>query len=405
MKIKLLPKQYDVMQSLAPNICYLGGVGAGKTHIGSVWILNKCSEKSVDLITANTYSQLHKATLKAVFKNFDEWKVPYTYNQNAGLLKVFNQKEFLCMSIDAYDNNRGIEVGNWWGDEAAYYSEDAYTTMTGRKRDKRGRLQTLLTTTPKGYNWLYDRFSSGGEKHNPEFYHLINCKTEDNYHLPKEYIESLKVQFDEKLIQQEMLGEFVNLTQGKVYYGFSREKYVVDSIPDHVKTLPIWISIDFNVDPSTAIIWRVGAHEAWAIDEVFMRDSNTPEIAAKLIEKGYRNANVIADSTGANRSTKGKSDHIILREAGFNVVPFTNPPVIDRVNNMNRLFSKDTFRILRTLTKTINDFEKVSWKGTDLDQKTDKLLTHLSDGAGYLAWKLWPIKRDFDYTISTQKRF
>jgi phage terminase large subunit len=306
------------------------------------------------------------------------------------------------MSIDAYDNNRGIEIGNWWGDEAAYYPEDAYNVMSGRKRDKRGSLQTLLTTTPKGYNWMYDRFHPSGEKYNPKLFHMINCRTQDNHHLPQEYVDALMSQFDDKLISQELMGEFVNLTQGKVYYEFTRESCVIDTLPSYINDLPIYISIDFNVDPSTAIIWRAGEKEAIAIAEIFIRDADTFQVAEKLIEKGYRGSNVIADSTGANRSTKGKSDHHILRDYGFKVIPFTNPPVIDRVNNMNRLFKRKTIKIFSKLIKTINDFEKVTWKGDKLDQSTDKTLTHLSDGAGYLAWKLWPLRGEIKRSTTIQ---
>ena len=106
-----------------------------------------------------------------------------------------------------------------------------------------------------------------------------------------------------------------------------------------------------------------------------------------LKRKGYI-GNVIPDSTGKNRKTSGKSDHQILRENGFNVVPTRNPFVTDRVNNLNRLFTSDKIIIDPKCKKLIGDLEKVVWKNEKLDQNTDPLLTHVSDALGYGAYKL-----------------
>ncbi len=81
-----------------------------------------------------------------------------------------------------------------------------------------------------------------------------------------------------------------------------------------------------------------------------------------------------------------------------------NPFVFDRVNNLNRLLSKGRIIIDPKCKKLINDLEKVTWKGSDLDQKSDHLLTHVSDSLGYIAHWRFPIKDNTPYTISTQGR-
>jgi len=108
----------------------------------------------------------------------------------------------------------------------------------------------------------------------------------------------------------------------------------------------------------------------------------------ELIRKGYGGGQVIPDSTARNRKTSGKSDINILKENGFNVVATHNPFVRDRTNNLNRLFEADRIKISTKAKKLINDLERVSWKDGKLDQKTDPLLTHISDCLGYGMWKL-----------------
>ena len=101
---------------------------------------------------------------------------------------------------------------------------------------------------------------------------------------------------------------------------------------------------------------------------------------------------VIPDSTGKNRKTSGKSDHLILTDAGFQIPYVFNPFVTDRVNNINRLLTDNRIIINPKCKKLIGDLEKVSWKDNNLDQKTDTNLTHISDALGYMCWKLAPIE-------------
>ena len=164
-----------------PRTLLLGGIGSGKTFTGSAWIMRKVQESpnSIGLITANTYGQLQKATLASVFKNLDAWSVPYNYNKNSGILTVAG-KHFFCLGLDSFDNHRGIEVGEWWGDEVAYNKLEAFEVMSGRLRDRRGKLDVLFTTTPKGHNWLFDYFHEDGEKHNPNVYKVIKAPTSKN---------------------------------------------------------------------------------------------------------------------------------------------------------------------------------------------------------------------------------
>ncbi len=100
---------------------------------------------------------------------------------------------------------------------------------------------------------------------------------------------------------------------------------------------------------------------------------------------------IIPDSTGKARKTSGKSDHQILKDAGYQIPPVRNPFVTDRVNNVNRLLMNNKIIINPRCKKLIGDLERVSWKDNKLDQKTDPMLTHISDALGYLANHIFPI--------------
>ena len=85
-----------------------------------------------------------------------------------------------------------------------------------------------------------------------------------------------------------------------------------------------------------------------------------------------------------------QSDFDIIKEDGYTIRSTHNPFVKDRVNNVNRCLKQGLIEIDPSCKKLINDLEKVSWKDNNLDQKTDPLLTHISDCLGYACYSLIP---------------
>jgi len=136
----------------------------------------------------------------------------------------------------------------------------------------------------------------------------------------------------------------------------------------------------------TAIVAQMVNDAFHILDEVYINNADTFRMVDELKKKGYTGT-VIPDSTGKARKTSGKSDHLILKEAGFRIPAVRNPFVTDRVNNVNRLFTANKIKISPRCKKLINDLEKVAWKDNKLDQKGEsKHLTHISDSLGYYLW-------------------
>jgi PBSX family phage terminase large subunit len=389
-EIKLLDHQWQFVNSLNRFTALIGGIGSGKTYTLAVYILSRVTKHpdALHFIGANTFSQLKNSTLSAVFSLLNDLEIPFSYNQSSGLLEFAGGK-VLCKSMENFNALRGIEIGSFILDEARDLKQEAFDMMMGRLRDKnvKGDLQGRVVTSPAGYNWIYDYFHPSGEFHNKNF-KLIQCTSMANKHLPDGYLESIKDQYSETFYKQEILGEFINLTAGKTYYAFERD----DNVSEVSRVNgSIYCGLDFNVNPLCGVVFQVINGKIRVIDEMFLENSNTFEACDWLVKHNYRGCQVIPDSTGKNRKTSGKSDHDILKENGFTVMTTRNPMVFDRVNNINRLLTQNKIIIDPKCKKLINDLEKVTWKDNKLDQKTDPMLTHISDALGYGAWKLMPI--------------
>ena len=374
----------------------LGGVGSGKTFCGALWLLVELKrfyegDKSIGLITAISYGQLRRSVLTEIFKCMTDWGVPFSYNQQQSLLTLNNAKKFFCLSVDpgSIEKIRGINVGSVWCDESAYIKDlDTYNTIQGRIRDKQGSGKTLMTSSPNGFNFLYNLFQ--GELYDPKKYKLIRAKTKDNKHILDSFYDNMAAQLDEKGIKQELEGEFISRQGGSAYYQFDRTRNVGNVEWNGQSG---FIGLDFNVTPFCAVIGIFSDNKFYILDEIYMTGgSDTYMMAAELKRRGYQNFPIIADSTYSARKTSGKSDKRILEQANFTTLATRNPYVLDRVTNMNRLFAQDRVIIDPKCKKLIRDLEQVTFKDNGQLDGSNKELTHISDALGYFCWRLSPIE-------------
>lgn len=375
--------QLEFLNSDTNSTLFCGGLGSGKTFSGALWaaVMATTYPEVQGMITANTHSQLRKATLTEFFSILDTMGIKYRYLVNANEIHVQGGAVIHAYSMENYDNMRGVQVGWCWSDECAFYKEIAYQVCRGRIRDKRGTCQWKGTTTPNGYNWLYQRFVEKPADSSKTIY----AKTMDNIdNLAESYVQELRQQYDDKLAKQELEGQFVNLSSGKVYYAFDRQQHVKPFDTPYGLT---HMGMDFNVNPLCGVFAALHNDTIYVFDELFLEDSNTFN-AAKEIQSRYpgRRVGIVADSTGdRRRSSSTYTDHEILRRSGFEVVPFKNPPIKDRYNNLNRLLQQNKIVIHPSCKKLIADLEQLVY------ENNDEMLGHITDALGYLAWKYFPL--------------
>jgi hypothetical protein len=294
-------------------------------------------------------------------------------------------------SLDKPDTIRGIEVSYAWLDEVAFSTLKAMNVVRGRMRGKgTPNRQILMTSSPNGYNWLYDIFGSSKLSKKKK---LIQAQTLENVFLPDGYYDDLLELYggaDSPLARQELFGEFVNLQEGAIYNLFNRG---VNVLPAQLnKNFPVYVGMDFNIEQMNATYCQYIGGVIYVCKEVKLthRDANTHDMGKKIIEdlKGY-NFQVIPDSTGNARKTSvssGKTDHQILRDMGITVLETHNPFIRDRQNSVNILFLKKKLVIDPSCINTIKEIETLSSR----DQEGK--VSHLSVTVGYVTWKLCPLQ-------------
>ncbi len=217
-------------------------------------------------------------------------------------------------------------------------------------------------------------------------------------------IAAVKSEYDERTFRQEYEGSFEG-ESGRAYYSFGIHNIVADA---EMHPIIVHVGMDFNVDPMTAVLCDVESDVVRQYDEVYLRHSNTHEMAKYLIEtKKLSPATTIIypDATGAAESSNAQaSDLKILKNYGFKIKAHAaNPRQRDRLAAVNTRFKSSDgvvrYFVQRHCKKTIEDLNRVQVLPDgrlDKEQK-DTGLTHISDALGYLIAYLFPIKRKYLY--------
>lgn len=387
-RLELLDHQYNFVESDKKYTLISSGLGSGKSFAGACWVLTMISKyKCTGGIFANTYKQLRNATLKTLFRILDENKIPYSFNKVDSILKI-NNIEVYCYSLDNYDAIRGVEIGWAWLDEAAYAEKDAWDVVIGRVRHKGGNGQVKVTTTPRGFNWLYEFFVE--QPHEDRCY--FTASTKDNTYLPDDYHATLLKSYDSKMQEQELEGKFVNISTGRIYYNFDRVRHTHKL--EKGRSFRPYIGMDFNINPMTAIVFTIEHNKMYVWDEFFIMDANTDIMAVQLKQKYGSGLEIIPDATGKRlvSSSAGKSDHDILRNHGFIIPSVRNPYRRDRYNLINKMLEDDQLIINESCTKLIKDLEKIAYKeGSDMPDTSDPLIGHITDALGYGAYHFFSL--------------
>ncbi|HYM09903.1 MAG TPA: hypothetical protein VEU62_04190 [Bryobacterales bacterium] len=361
------------------------------------------------LMGAPTYPMLRDATQMTFFDICEESGLPYEINKGTNTVIMKDTgSTILFRSLDEFERLRGTNLA-WFGvDEMTYTSEESWMRLEGRLRDPRAsRLCGFGVWTPKGFDWVHRRFKGEPIKG----YELIEAQPFENRHLLEkvpDFYDRLKASYDERFFQQEVLGQYLNLITGQVYYGLDRTentgRYELDP------WRPLAWSWDFNLNPMCSVICQKTNEDVFVLDEIVIETSSTPEVCGEFFERygTHRGGiEVYGDASGDHGHTvTGTSDFHLIREffrthgelKGEVRVPSANPLVRDRVNVVNsRICNAEGERHLfvdARATELIKDLEQVSYKtGTNLiDKEKDPRRSHLSDALGYyLWWKYRPL--------------
>jgi len=386
--IDLLDHQDEFLYSKAVHTGLVTGFGGGKTFVGILkTIAKKIRYPKVDVAYYLPTYPLIKDIAFPRFKEFlDLQQMPYELNKtDKDFITPYGR--IILRSMDNPDLIVGYEVGYSLIDEADILAtnkmQEVFIKVLARNRIKLwdGVPNSLdFVSTPEGFKFLHKFFVKDAKPSRV----LIKAKTSDNFHLSESYIESMLDSYTTEQVQAYLDGEFVNLTTGIVYRHFSRIES--DSNRRIESGEVLHIGMDFNITNMNAVVHVIDNHPIAVAELTGVYDTAD---MIELIRERYRGHSIVIypDASGKNRSTSGKSDIRLLREARFTIKsPSKNPFVRDRVNAMNNAFMNNKGE-RRYLVNTNNcpvyseALEQQTYKNGVPDKTTG--FDHICEAGGY----------------------
>ncbi len=332
------------------------------------------------------------------FEQFLEYyEIPYTHRASPLPEYILHLPEgdskILCRSFENWSRIIGLNLAFVLADEIDTVSpsvcDRAFPKILGRLRAGNVR-QFCAASTPEGFRWMWNTFGSEAAQERSDR-KLIRMKTQDNPHLPEDFIERMQANYDPSMLQAYLNGEFTNLTTGQVYDRFVREDNIVDALPS-IAEEPLRIGVDFNIGNMSAVVGVKLGEKLLIIDEIV--SAHDTDALAQEIKRRYptNRIYVYPDASGGNRSTNAaKTDIQILETYGFtNLSAKSNPPIRDRVSSVQGLLCNGKgqvrLQINASCRRMIECLELQSYTDKGEPDK-DAGYDHMNDALGYLVWR------------------
>jgi hypothetical protein len=433
--------QEEFLDDYSTRYCaFAGGMGAGKSHVGSRKTANLHVYNAFDgegqptycasLLVAESYQLARTVNMPQLEAAFNEiglrWQLVSDPKLYAYKLIDLGTKArpsyFYVRSAEAAAAIAGFEVGAVWGDEAARWPwaregenplVDAFIQADGRLRHPGARFhQFNVTYTNEGEDTrVYQDFEADPKPGR----RLYRGSTRENRHLPPGYVEERVGQMSADLISQYIDGFAAKLGANLVYSNYSDARNRDGSV-ELVDGLPLHLSIDFNKTPGMfgcigqffadrdLLTTRYVLHKPGMLIKQMMHEFYW-RFAKDFADRRFPILELFGDVAGRTGSAvDGRSywDSVCAELSTYGIpyrlrLPSHAPLQVDRANSANSAFQSADGRVRWKIhpdcESLIRDFKLLKWDGNRKIDKRQKDLSHPSDADTYRCHYLMPIRR------------
>jgi PBSX family phage terminase large subunit len=265
---------------------------------------------------------------------------------------------------------RGPNIG-WFGmDEPSSIAAEAWDVMVGRLREG-SYLNAFVTGTPKGYNWVYDRFV--GDDALGDVNLVRDVTTKDNPHLPDVYTDQIVEQYEGRFYEQEVRGQFTDF-EGLVYPWFDADNLI--TAPPETYDEVVY-GVDWGHSNPAVVLAILRRGDQWIVaDEWYERRCTTGDQAqaARALLEEYGEGSIYCDPSEPANIHEFKRDYDLPARKAENEVS----PGIRKVAEF-----QDELQVAEHCQNVRNEFSQYQYKdGGDSDDPL-KQNDHAMDALRY----------------------
>lgn len=408
------PAQAKFHDSVARFRAIISGVGFGKSAAGVNEMIMDITEHSdtLSLIFAPTYPMLINTTMREFWK-FCPQEIVADHNRGRHMIEFKNGAKIVYLSGDNerdIDRLRGLTLGSAYGDEISLCPYYMWEVIMARIRDPAGSGRVWVTTTPKGYTWLFSLFHentnprTGDPLPNPQDFAIFGGRMRDNPHTTEEYKQQLENLYVGVFRKQELYGEFVGF-EGLVYPEFSPSVHVISKPPKMVKYVG---GVDWGyTNPSVLLVVGIdGDGRVYVLEEFYERRVLVESLIKRAQEyrKKYKIETWHADPSRPEHIAEFNNHGLLCYGESVDVLPRINEvatylPV--QKDDKPRLF------VHQRCVNTINEFKQYRFpdtkEGKPEQDNPIKIHDHALDAIGYTIWGIGAGITEFIDTLDTRK--
>jgi hypothetical protein len=400
--VDLLDHQIDFCDSPAPYPAIVGGLGSGKTRAGQMRLLLLMLDDpgANTLYTMPTYDLLRLRAIPGFEEDLEALGLEYRLNKSEWSITIPSLGgSIFFRSYEKPERLVAFEVAHSIADELDTISRDK-AALVWRKISERTRQESrvpnsigVVTTPDQGVTgFIYEKWA---KKRQPG-YEIIKASTLANHFLPPAYVEQIRSNYDPILADLYLNGEFVSLSENKVYHFYDRKAHYTNRVLGKDDNR-LHVSIDFNIGGCCAVVWLIEGNMPVAVDEFVSHD--TYDFCNNLASRyPGKHVTVYPDASGrAGRTNAEQSDVAIIEQAGHTVdAPKANPAIRSRINAFNALLSHNQVRV--NSDKCPELAFALESQGYNDKGEPEKFTSHpaiddWADSAGYFIHQRFPVSK------------
>lgn len=423
--LSLRPMQGLIFRDRRRFRVVLAGRRGGKTILGAAESARGAAErKGTYYYVAPTYKMAKDIAWQA-YKDIIPARWVRKKNESELKIELINGSLIYLKGSEDPDALRGPALAGLVMDECAFQQEYTWRSVLRPALSDLGGW-ALFTTTPSPEGtagWFYelvlqlahgDLADPGLAKLDPLQWSLYEYTSLQGGNIPASEIEEARRTLAREIFEREYEAKILSNT-GLVASCFSMLN--VDSTIADDRDLPLYVGIDFNNDPLTAICVNIIRRNGRPVElrvfgELSLKGATTWDLAEVLIDNFGEDRRIIAcpDPTGKRKQTSGVgvSDHQILRKAGITVYapesPYNTADGIRAVNAALRTADGEVHtKIHPSCRELIKSFRTLGYaEGTRMPNK--KLgVDHAFDAFKYLVLGKFNLAKGENGTITTHR--
>ena len=343
----------------------MAGRRFGKTRIGAIAGAEEATiPNTTGWACAPTNDKLHRYVIPA-FRQIipGDWVQPNGWSQEHHDLQLKNGSLIHFQTLEDPDQGRGQGLDWLWVDEVAELTKAHWDVI---RPSLAGDTVAFFTTSPRGYDWVYDELVQPADRGDPGYRRYIAKTSESaNPRISTEFLAREKAQMSDQMYRQEYEADFVIFT-GAVYGG-SIDPQVLHT-PEAVQAfIPEWpniaswrqilVGLDTGADHPFGAVKMVSTEQGLIVVDEYLERNMPFTVHASLLK---RMANSSTTRWAINKNER--QPMFELAQHGLtNIYPAHNDVVAGTERVKSWLFNNQLFFVESNCPHTIRQLKSYRW--------------------------------------------